>query len=128
MSNNKDEDYRAWTQKKYANYIDNDENWQKKRIERMRIDDYTCQGCGSKGCTANPLQVHHLTYNNIYKEDVEKDLVTLCRSCHMTVHHMMNRITDVKNDRHGWKDTLTISTVVYDRNRQKIAEQYGGGQ
>lgn len=126
MSNNTEQDYRERTQRKYADYIDGNTEWNRKRIERMRIDGHTCQMCGSTGGTQNPLQVHHLTYNHIYNEDVEKDLVTLCQSCHMNVHHMMNRITDVKNQKHGWKDTLTISTVVYDRNRKNIAERFGG--
>jgi hypothetical protein len=61
----------------YAEYIKSAE-WQAKRNERLRIDNYTCQRCGGK----RNLQVHHITYANIGHEDVHNDLVTLCKCCH----------------------------------------------
>lgn len=56
--------------------------WRGKRIERLKIDDFRCARCGSE----INLQVHHLNYENLGNEDVENDLVTLCRKCHAELH------------------------------------------
>lgn len=61
----------------YVEYLKSAE-WQAKRNERLRIDNYTCQRCGGK----RDLQVHHLTYANIGHEDVHSDLITMCKDCH----------------------------------------------
>jgi hypothetical protein len=61
----------------YAEYLKSAE-WQAKRNERLRVDNYTCQRCGGK----RNLQVHHLTYANIGHEDVHNDLITMCKDCH----------------------------------------------
>lgn len=59
------------------------EAWQKKRMERLVIDNFCCARCGSP----YNLQVHHLKYPTYYGfEDVRNDLVTLCSSCHALVH------------------------------------------
>jgi len=59
--------------------------WQKKRLEIMKRDKFTCQMCGSKTSTLN---VHHCIYtkglnpwdyNNI-------TLLTLCEMCHNVEH------------------------------------------
>ena len=53
----------------------------KKCLER---DDYTCQKCFGK----NNIHVHHKRYGN----DIElKDLITWCRSCHMSYHAKQRR-------------------------------------
>jgi len=41
----------------------------------------TCELCGTK----RNLQVHHKTYKNIHKEEME-DLQVLCHSCHEGEH------------------------------------------
>lgn len=56
--------------------------WQRARSERLKIDDFKCARCRS---TKN-LQVHHLTYERIGEERVDKDLITLCRKCHAEIH------------------------------------------
>ncbi|MGC4244537.1 MAG: hypothetical protein QM686_20380 [Herbaspirillum sp.] len=65
-----------------TNYADKlkDPRWQKKRLEVMQRDHFTCQDCGDKETTLN---VHHLTYNgsNPWDTDINQ-LVTLCESCH----------------------------------------------
>lgn len=50
------------------------------RIPALERDNYTCQICGSKKL----LVVHHKNGTNNLK-----DLVTLCRTCHITIHHLM---------------------------------------
>jgi len=89
------------TQSQYEKYLISDE-WHDRAEARKRIDHHTCQMCGRH----DDLQVHHLTYHHIMREDVEKDLVTLCGDCHRKVHRMMCRTTDVSSGRRGWKDDI----------------------
>lgn len=55
--------------------------WQKKRLEIMHRDNFTCQYCGSK---ENELQVHHRVYRKGAKpwEYDDFELITLCKNCH----------------------------------------------
>mgnify|MGYP000949982809 CR=1 len=58
-----------------------DPRWQKRRLEIMNRDDFTCRKCGDKTKTLN---VHHLSYIKgrdpwDYRDDI---LVTLCEDCH----------------------------------------------
>ena len=55
--------------------------WQNKRLERLRIDDFKCCKCGSP----HNIQVHHTSYINLGCEDVFNDLVTLCDRCHESI-------------------------------------------
>lgn len=55
--------------------------WQKKRLEIMQRDNFTCQDCGD---TESQLQVHHKSYtfgNNVLEYD-NNNLITLCETCH----------------------------------------------
>lgn len=58
-----------------------DPRWQKKRLEILQRDDWTCQICKDKEST---LHVHHKYYmKNVEPWDYEDHLlVTLCESCH----------------------------------------------
>lgn len=58
-----------------------DPRWQKKRLEVMQRDNFTCQHCGAQD---KELQVHHLIYHKDYKpwEYQSDELITLCRKCH----------------------------------------------
>lgn len=67
-------------QERYEAYL-RSATWRKKRHEVMDRDDHCCQKCGSGW----DLQVHHLTYRNLFDEPLE-DLVTWCKSCHVAYH------------------------------------------
>jgi hypothetical protein len=58
-----------------------DPRWQKKRLDILHRDDFTCQACGDKTTT---LHVHHCFYE--WKRDPwdypDTSLVTLCEPCH----------------------------------------------
>jgi hypothetical protein len=58
-----------------------DPRWQKKRLEVLQRDDWTCQGCGDKNET---LHVHHRCYVPDKEPwDIEdRLLVTMCAACH----------------------------------------------
>lgn len=57
----------------------NDPRWQKKRLEIMSRDNFTCVACGSKDKT---LHVHHEIYKGELWECPDKELQTLCVDCH----------------------------------------------
>ena len=60
-----------------------DPRWQKKRLEILERDDWTCQGCWA---TEKTLHVHHLAYTNNPWDAEAEDLMTLCDSCHDRLH------------------------------------------
>lgn len=64
----------------YNEYLQTPE-WQAKRSKRLQIDHFKCQKCGRP----MDLQVHHLTYANIGHENVNTDLITLCKNCHQEI-------------------------------------------
>ena len=61
------------------------DKWQTKRRVRMTIDEHACFVCGTVvvGSTGH---IHHLHYKNAGNEDIDKDLVTLCKRCHNDIH------------------------------------------
>lgn len=65
----------------YDEYMQSPE-WDKKRKQRLAIDNYTCKGCG---VTGKPLDVHHRDYSSFGDEKMEH-LESLCRSCHDLEH------------------------------------------
>ena len=55
-------------------------NWQRKRLEILSRDDFTCVACGDKEST---LHVHHIAYDSGEVWDVPNEyLQTLCEKCH----------------------------------------------
>jgi Restriction endonuclease len=74
--------------KEYSDLL-KDPRWQKKRLEVMKRDNFTCQICGDNLSTLN---VHHKHYKNglrpwEYKND---DYITLCECCHQFVEKNKN--------------------------------------
>lgn len=65
----------------YYEYLESEE-WKEKRAQRLDIDDNKCKICASE----DGLQAHHITYKNVYHEDVHLDLITLCKRCHQRIH------------------------------------------
>ena len=69
----------------YNRYLNSDA-WVKKREQRMALDGNTC------ACGIEADHVHHKTYENIGKEPMT-DLVSMCESCHNSVHQKSPRAT-----------------------------------
>lgn len=69
------------------NYLDllKSPMWQKKRLQIMSRDNFSCKGCGA---TDEKLNVHHIRYAENCKpwEYDNKLLTTLCDKCHSVVH------------------------------------------
>jgi 5-methylcytosine-specific restriction endonuclease McrA len=60
-------------------------HWQRKRLEIMQRDNFTCQHCGD---TESQLHVHHKVYlsGKKYHDYPDELLITLCSSCHKKQH------------------------------------------
>lgn len=75
------------------NYADKlkDPRWQKKRLQIMERDNFTCQCCFSK---RNPLTVHHKFYIEGVSPWDYQDLcyITLCDRCHERFHEYFERV------------------------------------
>lgn len=56
-----------------------DPRWQRKRLEIMERDNFTCTECGDN---KNTLNVHHWNYSKEPWDAKNEDLSTVCRSCH----------------------------------------------
>jgi 5-methylcytosine-specific restriction endonuclease McrA len=52
------------------------------RNQVLRRDGWRCQSCGSM----SNLEVHHQEFRGQSGDDSEANLITLCSSCHATVH------------------------------------------
>jgi 5-methylcytosine-specific restriction endonuclease McrA len=65
--------------------------WQKRRLEILERDLYTCQHCNNKEKT---LHVHHFYYEKILKiwEYPDDALITYCNVCHDEWHKIKSEI------------------------------------
>lgn len=72
--------------------------WQRRRLEIMERDNFTCQICGNKDATLN---VHHLYYNDEPWDAEDDCLITLCEECHEHEHdagHLQRAIQDLRKN------------------------------
>lgn len=71
-----------------------DPRWQKKRLEIMQRDNFTCQYCGA---TNNELHVHHKYYlcGRMPWEYSNSSLITLCDNCHSYAHLNIEKTIDI---------------------------------
>lgn len=60
-----------------------DPRWQKKRLEIMSRDEFTCRICGDNESTLN---VHHFTYSGEPWDVDSGKLLTICEPCHEREH------------------------------------------
>ena len=68
--------------------VEKRENYKEKRIGFLERDDYKCRCCDKKA-----EAVHHVNYNNVHREN-EKDLISVCHSCHEKIHNNGNVFLD----------------------------------
>jgi len=52
------------------------------RQQVLRRDGWRCQSCG----TMSNLEVHHIQFRSHAGDDSEENLITLCYTCHASVH------------------------------------------
>lgn len=67
--------------------------WQRRRLEILQRDDFTCQICG---CKEKMLHVHHTAYEKekMIWEYPDEMLITLCEDCHEYEHALNECIED----------------------------------
>jgi hypothetical protein len=56
-------------------------HWESVRSSRFEHDSMMCVLCGD----SDELQCHHVTYQNIFREQLS-DLLTVCSDCHRKIH------------------------------------------
>lgn len=66
-------------------------NWQRKRLERLELAGWECEGCGSKDIT---LHIHHKRYikGRMAWEYENDELECLCETCHESHHALRERL------------------------------------
>lgn len=62
-----------------------DPRWQKKRLEVMQRDAFTCVICGDAG---TPLNIHHSKYSGDPWDVEIEHLKTVCEHCHSAIHEL----------------------------------------
>jgi 5-methylcytosine-specific restriction endonuclease McrA len=72
-----------------------DPRWFVKRRKILERDEHKCQNCKS----GISLEVHHSYYDNKPAWDYpDESLITLCRSCHKSIHEIRKTIRDFSGD------------------------------
>lgn len=71
--------------------------WQKKRLEMLERDNFTCQCCGD---TETMLHVHHKKYEwqRLPWEYPDSGLITVCNHCHLAIHAIMQAEINFNGD------------------------------
>lgn len=68
-----------------------DPRWQKKRLEILNRDNFSCHNCGD---TESTLHVHHIAYQGKDPWETEARLLqTLCEDCHESEELSLNEQT-----------------------------------
>jgi hypothetical protein len=70
--------------------------WQKKRLEILNRDNFTCCACGD---TETELHVHHLKYVGEPYDAPNKSLQTLCKYCHQYFTFLNKEYQDCWNEK-----------------------------
>lgn len=82
--------------------------WQRKRLEVMSRDEFTCKLCGDKDTILN---VHHHDYHGKpWEADIEQ-LITCCEPCHLYVMHNpdVTKIMSVHKFQEDWCTAFIVS-------------------
>lgn len=73
-----------------------DPRWEKKRLQILNRDKFTCIHCGD---TENTLHVHHKSYHDNPWDAPDHELKTLCEDCHSIQHSNLSRLERMLYDR-----------------------------
>ena len=95
-----------------------------RREEALKRDDYTCQNCGCS--EKSKLVVHHLDEqgrNKKIKNNSLDNLQTLCRSCHVEVHRELLNTKREEKKKGIWNKNYFCCVGCKRRNRK----HYGHG-
>ncbi len=76
--------------KEYDDYMKSDE-WAEKCNQRLKIAEHKCEMCGGLEKNSKGLQIHHISYKNLGRENVGNELICVCGRCHLMLHRYYNR-------------------------------------
>lgn len=88
-----------------------DPRWQRKRLEVLSRDEFTCRHCSDKEST---LHVHHLRYikgRNPWDYDTQ-ELLTLCEACHGDIKQVLDVIGLQIQDYSNLKAFITLASLI----------------
>ena len=93
-----------------------DPRWQRKRLEIMSLDEFSCGSCGDK---SSQLNVHHRYYitGRMPWEYPDWSLITLCNECHKERHDMDESRHEAANLPRE-QEFETIMTFLCDQGRE----------
>lgn len=87
-------------------------DWDQRRQQVYKRDDYQCQRCGARGGPYGDLELHchHITSISDGGSHELSNLTTLCWRCHDTVHdHHIPKMSDVRSS--GTDDAHALATL-----------------
>jgi hypothetical protein len=92
-----------------------DPRWQRKRLEVMQRDDFTCRLCGNAEKTLN---VHHCNYGKGKEpwDYPDSNLVTLCEDCHTGVEDVQKWTRQVISTDKLAKSAIHFLTIFFSGN------------
>ena len=95
--------------KTYAEKL-KDPRWQRKRLEIMERDGFTCRDCGT---TKNTLAVHHAYYvtGRLPWMYPSWSLTTLCSDCHSERHDQVKNCEEDHVEGYQWRGTDWESSI-----------------
>lgn len=71
----------------YDNYLCSD-YWSEFRKKALAANGGKCMRCNK----LKSVNVHHLSYKNLYHEVIGEDVVSLCSYCHKCEHHIATEL------------------------------------
>lgn len=98
-------------------------NWQRKRLEVLQREDFTCQRCGDKSTT---LHVHHSYYEKGKApwEYPEASLKVVCESCHEYAQSVMTELQRQIGSLEVWEvDTVHGCAVAIGLKSRNVSEK-----
>ena len=75
--------------------------------EVLNRDGWRCQSCGRR----EDLQVHHIQPRSRLGDDAEENLITLCSSCHQSLHRAITNRVSSRSDKSFTKNQHEKSGV-----------------
>jgi 5-methylcytosine-specific restriction endonuclease McrA len=105
---------------KYKQYLQSKE-WLQLRLDILTLRP-KCEKCGY----GKNLQVHHLHYKNIFKEE-PSDLMVLCNKCHLKEHglHNKKRAVKVKLTLEQKVKLKAKKKAIKKKNKFRLKKKYG---
>lgn len=112
--------------KKTYNELLRDPRWQKRRLDILNRDQFTCTQCGDK---ETELHIHHEYYTKgtLPWEYPDDGLITLCAHCHYAITELLTFeyvILKVAKSRSQNNSHLVLLYVLTDAPKRKVLHIY----